>query len=215
MPYAEYGEKLSFGGGSPFHKLKSKGDKLRFRLLGAPFIEGKHFFKLDDGSWDIQPCSRINDGSKCPHCDIYFSIIMKAKKTGDKTLMEQAKKEAEPFKNSIAVYFPVLDREDETFKVFQSSISVRNKIEDEVSLGTKVLDVDFIVLRTENPGSDYYKLSRVDSADTKPLSDKEKDEIARYKTMDLSDIVAGVPDDAGVAIEANSEVVDEDLADKV
>lgn len=211
MPYAQFGEKLSFGGGSPFFKLKSKGDKLRFRLLGAPFIEGKHFFKLEDGSWDIQPCVRINENGKCPHCAAYFSIIMKAKKTGDKTLMEQAKKEAAPFKNSISAYFPVLDRDTEEFKVFQGGISIRNKIEDEVALGTKVLAVDFIVLRTENPGSDYYKLSRVDSGDTKPLTDKEKAEIERYKTLDLADIVAGVQDEAGVAFEANSEIVEEDL----
>lgn len=214
MPYAEFGEKLSFGGGSTFFKLKSKGDKLRFRLLGAPFIEGKHFFKLEDGSWDIQPCPRVNESSKCPHCDIYFSIIMKAKKTGDKTVMEQARKEAAPYKNSIAVYFPVLDRETEEFKIFQSSISVRNKIEDEVALGTKVLDVDFIVLRTENPGTDYYKLSRVDSSDTKKLSANEKAEVERFKTINLADIVAGVPDEAGVAFEANSEVA-EDFADNV
>lgn len=210
MPYAEFGEKLSFGGGSPFFKLKSKGDKLRFRLLGAPFIEGKHFFKLEDGSWDIQPCPRVNEGKECPHCKIFFSIIMKAKKTGDKTIMEQAKKEANPYKNSISVYFPVLDRETEEFKVFQSSISVRNKIEDEVALGTKVLDVDFIVLRTENPGSDYYKLSRVDSADIRPLTAKEQSEVERFKATNLADIVAGVPDEAGVAFEANSEVVEED-----
>lgn len=216
MPYADFGEKLSFSAGSQFFKLKSKGDKLRFRLLGAPFIEGKHFTELPDGSWDIQPCPRVNENSKCDTCNKYFSIIMKAKKTGDKTLMEQAKKEAKPYQNSVAAYFPVINRDTQEFVVFQSTVGVRTKIEDEIALGKKVLEIDLVVLRTETPGSEYYKLSPVDSADTLPLTEKELSEVERYKTIDLSEMVAGAADDdSSLAIEANSEVVDEELAEEV
>lgn len=215
MPYADFGEKLSFSAGSQFHKLKSQGDKLHFRLLGRPYIEGKHFTELPDGSWDIQPCPRVNENSKCETCNKYFSIIMKAKKTGDKTLIEQSKKEAKPYQNSVFVYFPVINRETQEFTIFQTTMSVRNKFEDEISLGKKVLEMDWIVLRTETPGSEYYKLSPVDSADTKPLTEKELAEVERYKSMDLAEIVAGAADDeSNLAIEANSEIVEE-LAEEV
>lgn len=140
---------------------------------------------------------------------------MKAKKTGDKTLIEQSKKEAKPYQNSVFVYFPVINRETQEFTIFQTTMSVRNKFEDEISLGKKVLEMDWIVLRTETPGSEYYKLSPVDSADTKPLTEKELAEVERYKSMDLAEIVAGAADDeSNLAIEANSEIVEE-LAEEV
>lgn len=206
MPIVEFGEKLQTGN-SPFSKLKSKGEQIQFRLLGAPFIEGKHFFELEDG-WDIQPCNRVNGEGKCDHCDIYWSIIGKAKKTGDKTILKQAEKEAKPYQNSISVYYPVIDRNTGKFAVFQTTPGVRKEIEAEYEVGTKVLDIDWIVLRTENPGSSYYKVSKVDSADTSPLTSDELEEVGRFKTIDLADFVGGAFDgDSGVAFEANSEVL--------
>lgn len=207
MPYADFGEKVSFNS-SQFLKLKSKNDKVRFRILGRPFIDGKHFFKLNDGTWEIEPCVRVNEKSKCPHCDTYFSIIMKAKKTGDKTIIEAAKKEAKPFQNTISVYFPIINRDTEEFAVLQTTMGVRDEIEAEAAAGTKVLEADFVVLRTETPGK-YYRVSKVDSADTKPLSDKELQGVEHFKTIKLDELVSGTADDeSAVAIEANSEVED-------
>lgn len=208
MPIVNFGDKLPFGG-SQYLKLKSKGDLVHFRLLGAPFIEGKHFFKDAGGDgWDIQPCVRVNDKAECEYCKIYFKMIAKAKKTGDKKLIEKAKKEAKSYQSSISVYYPVIDRTTEQFVIFQTTLGVRNSIEAEVKLGTKVLKVDFKVLRTETPGESYYKLSRVDSADTKRLTEKEKDAVLYFDTVNMIELVSGSPDESGVSAEANTEVQD-------
>lgn len=212
MPYAEFGQKLSFSSGSQFFKLKSKNDSIRFRILGVPYIDGKHFTKtVVDGkdNWDIQPCERVNSHGKCEMCSKFFAIVMKAKKTGDKTLIEQSKKEAEPYKCTVSAYFPVINRDTEEFAVFQTTMGVRDEIEAEAALGTKVLDVDFVVMRTEVPGK-YYRFSKVDSAETKPYSEKELAGVEHFKTIKLDEIVSGTADDdSNVAIESNSEVVEE------
>lgn len=208
MPMVGFGETFSTGN-SPFSKLKSQGEKIQFRLLGAPFIEGKHFFETADG-WDIQPCPRVNSNSKCDHCDVYWSIMGKARKSGDKTVLKQAEKEAKPYQNSISVYYPVIDREKEKLVIFQTTPGVRKQIEEEYALGTKVLDIDWVVMRTETPGS-YYRLSKVDSADTKKLTPGELEEVERFKTIDLAQYVGGAYDaESGVAFESNSEVLDEE-----
>jgi hypothetical protein len=213
MPQVGFGEKLQKGG-NQFLKLESKGDKVRIRLLDAPFIEGKHFFQTDDG-WDIQACPRINEGGKCEHCDKFFSFLRKAKKETDKTLIAQIRKEADYWKPSTFVYYPVIDRMTAAFAVFQTTVGVREQIEAEYAVGVKVLEVDFMVLRTEVPGASYYKVSRVDSAETTPLLETEVQAIEEYKAMDLSQLVNGRYDeDSGTAFESNSETVEEDAADK-
>jgi len=209
MPMVQFGEKLSFSQ-KKFFKLEGKGDKLRFRILGIPFIEGKHFFENPDGTWDIQPCVRVNEKKQCEHCEKFFSILAKAKKTGDKTLIEQAKKEAQPWQARIFVYYPVIDRLEAEFKIFQTTIGVRTKIEAERDMGANVLKSDFVVMRTEQPGTAYYSLSKVDSADSTPLLPVEEEIIEAYENMDLSELVGGSKDeDSGVAIDANSEVRDD------
>lgn len=211
MPMADFGTKVNFGGNSQFVKLKSKGDKIRLRLLGAPFIEGKHFFETEDG-WDVLPCPKVNEGGKCEHCDQYWRIVGPALKTKDKTLIEQAKKEARKYQNRVIVHYPIIDRDSHEFKIFQTGLGVRNKIEAEFEAGVKVLNVDFVVLRTEQPGPGYYALSRVDSADTPALTPEEQQIVEDYKTMDLTELVNGAQDrDSGVAFEANSEVREDDV----
>jgi len=218
MPQVQFGEKLP-SGGSQFIKLSSKGDKVRIRLLDAPFVEGKHFFQkgVDDTGkpiWDIQGCSRINDGGKCEHCEKFFTIKRKIKKESDKTIIAQLNKEADQWKPSTFVHYPVLDRLNAQFAVFQTTVGVRQQIEDEYVLGTKVLEVDFNVLRTENPGSGYYKVSKVDSSETTPLLPSEEEAIEAYKSMNLADLVGGRYDEeSNTAVEANSEVAVEDVAD--
>lgn len=207
MPYVNYGDPFNTGG-SQFLKLKSKGDKVRIRLLGSPFVEGKHFFELDAGQWDIRPCPRINDGDHCDHCSKYFELVSKAKKEGDKKELERVQKENRSLKAAISFYFPVLNRDTAEFNIFQSVLSVRNQIEAEVEIGTKVLEVDFVVLRTEAPGAGYYKVSRVDSSDTPPLSPEEKDAIKEYKKIDLAQLINGSKDEAGISVEEESEIVD-------
>jgi len=186
-PVAEYGEKLSFSA-SKFTKLKSKGDKIKFRLLGKPFYDGKHFMEDGDG-WDVRPCPRINEGAECETCELFFAAHRSAKKEGlDK---KETDKLTSEFKPTISFYFPVLNRESQEFEVFQTTQGVRNQIEAQAELGTKIMERDLIVIRTETPGSSYYSLSVVDSSETEPLSVREKTEVKKGKKVDLSEYING------------------------
>lgn len=212
MPYSEIGEKFSTST-SQFVTLKDKGDKIRFRLLGRSFINGKHFEEIPDSSspsgkkWKITPCPRINERAECETCNKYFEIVGKAKKTENKELIKKAKEEARPYQAAISVYFPILDRETMRFEIFQSKMSIKNALDEELAMGTKVYNVDWIAMRTEVPGK-YYTLKQVDSADTAPLVEEELEEIEKYKKVDLSQLVMGTPDDGELAAEANVEVED-------
>lgn len=208
MPYLSPGEKLNTGF-SEFFKLKEVGDKLRFRIIGIPYVEGKHFFESPEG-WDIKPCSRINDGVECNLCNTFFNALKVAKKSGDDKKVKEVKdsKEMRPFKASVIVYYPVLDRTEGKFVIFQTTMGIREKIEAETALGTKVMNVDFTVLRSAKNGSNTYTFSKVDSADTPPLSDEEKEEVKRGQAVKLDEIVAGSADnDSGVAQEVQTVVV--------
>lgn len=190
MPVAEFGEKVNFGA-SKFTKLKSKGDKIHFRILGAPFYDGKHFMESSesDSGWEVVPCPRINEGGECEICEMFFKAHRSAKKDGlDK---KETDKLTQPFKPAISFYYPVLNRETEEFEVFQTTQGVRNQIEAKIELGIKVMDKDLIVVRTEQPGSNYYSLDVVDSADTKELTGKEMTEVEKGKKTNLEDYING------------------------
>jgi hypothetical protein len=205
MPFSEWGTPYKTSS-SDFFSLKSKGDKIRFRLIGTPFVDGKHFQENEDGSWTVTNCPRINDLTDCATCEKFFEIINRAKKTGDKKLIEQAKKDAKKYSVGISFYFPVIDRDTELFTIFKSKLGIKNKLETELQAGVKILDVDWVVIRTEKPGPDYYSLSRIDSSETKPLTNKELEEVEKYKAMNLSDFISGRQDEGEIAVEANVEV---------
>jgi hypothetical protein len=207
MPYIDFGDELP-STGSQFLKLKSKGDKAHIRLLDRPFYYGQHFLKDDAGEWDVVPCPRINEQEECQYCEQYFSIIAKAKKTKDEEIVKQAKKEARPFQSSMQFYYPVINRELEKFQIFQTTKSVRDKIETEATMGTKVLETDFIVLRVETSPQNYYGVTKLDSSEVKPLTDQEKEEIKKAKETDLEQIVAGTKEeDSEVASQKETEDV--------
>jgi hypothetical protein len=190
MPYIDFGSELP-STGSKFLKLKSKGDKVQIRLLDRPFYYGQHFLKDEAGKWNVVPCPRINDQDECEYCEKFFSIIAKAKKDGDPKEIEEAKKEARAFQPSTQFYYPVLNRDTGKFQIFQTTKSVRDKIETEAKMGVKVLETDFIVLRAETSPQNYYGVTKVDSSEVKALSTEEKDEIKKSKQTDLESIVAG------------------------
>lgn len=200
MPVAEFGEKISFGA-SKFTKLKSKGDKIHFRILGKPFYDGKHFMEdsNSDSGWDVVPCARINEGGECEICEMFFKAHRSAKKDGlDK---KETDKLTQPFKPAISFYYPVLNRETEEFEVFQTTQGVRNQIEAKIELGIKVMDKDLIVVRTEQPGSNYYSLDIVDSADTKEFSGKEQAEVEKGQKVKLEDYINGQSEEGSEEVE--------------
>ena len=202
MPVAEFGEKLNFSA-SKFNKLKSKGDKIQFRLLGKPFYEGKHFMEdsNSDSGWNVVPCPRINEGGECEICEMFFAAHKSAKKDG--LSKAETQKLTNPFKPAVIFYLPVLNRETGRFEIFQTSQGVRDQIEAKRELGTKVMERDMIVVRTEKPGS-YYSLSVVDSADTNPLTEAEEAEAQKGREANLEEYINGREDES-------AEVENEDI----
>lgn len=158
------------------------------------YYDGKHFLK-DGEDWDIRKCPRINEGNPCDICEKYFDIIKKITKESTEDEKKAIKKQADPFKSSITFYIPVIDRKTEELKIFQTKLSVRRYFESEVGLGTNILERDFITIRTENPGPNYYSTSRVDSAETRPLTEKEREAIKEAKKLNLAEIVGGAIDE--------------------
>lgn len=207
-PYIEFGQDIPSSSPKTFVSLKAKGDKITFRILGKPYYNGIHFIKKDDGKWDIVPCPRINEKETCTICEKYFNTLKEVSKfkETDKALFEEGKKEAEKYRSTINIFFPILNREDEQFQIFQTRVGIKKKIDAELGMGIDVLKKDYIVMRTEQPGNDYYTLSRLDSEDTKPLSKKELEEVKKFKSTKLEDLVNGVKDDESPI----SETVDVD-----
>ena len=193
MPEAKVGEKTSLDR-KEFLELKSKGDKVKIRIASANYYyEGKHFVKQSDDSWDVTSCSRVNEEFDCELCEQYFAIKREVKKATDSKEEEAAKnldKEARKVKPNISFYYPVLDRETHIAAIFRTTLMVRLALEEKVDEGIDILNVDWVVKRTEKPGS-YYSLSRVDSADTPELTKDEKAEIKKAKKMNVGEIVGG------------------------
>lgn len=192
MPVAEIGQPLNLGGGSQFLRLKSKGDKVQFRLAKGAVYEGKHFLTNEQGETEFSYCARImtQGAEKCPTCEKFFELKREAKETPDKSKREELLQDAsKKYGVKISFYWPIVDRADGKAKILQTSLSVRSKFESMVEAGVNILDSDFILLRTETPGADYYSLIRVDSKDTKELSKEEKEELTKAKNMDLEEIL--------------------------
>ena len=211
MPQIEFGKELSFSQ-NMFASLKDKNELMVIRLLDAPVYEGKHFLKTEFGEWNVIPCPRINAEAECETCEAYFGLMKEAVKSKekDKEKYERVKKEAEKFKVTVNFYFPIIDRGSETLKIFKTTPGVRNKLNAKHEAGVKVFERDWTIMRTENPGSDYYTVDAVDSADSKKLTPKEKAEMEKYKKMNLNDYIMGTRDDESeIGIEANTVKVDE------
>jgi len=202
MPTANWGDKQSFSA-SKFIKLKSKGDRIQFRILGNYHYDGKHFQEdsSQDSGWTITPCSRINDGAECEICEMFFAAHKSAKKEGlDR---KETDKLTNPFKPAISYYFPVLNRDTEEFQVFQTTAGVKNQVDAKLEISPNNLERDMVVVRTETPGSGYYSLDIVDSADTKPLSDKEKAEMKKGQEANMEEYVNGTSSESSVDEELN------------
>lgn len=190
---------LDFGTNMPnsgnlYLRAKQKGDKLTFRIAQNPVYTGKHFTKLEDGKWDVISCPRINEGSECEFCELFFKFKAEAKKlkgVDDKKAKEN-EEQARNYSVAVSFYFPVLNRDTEEFGILQTTMGVRNKLNAQHEAGVKVLEKDWILLNTgsANPG-ERYMITPVDSADSKPLSDKEKAEFIKALAFDLGSLNEG------------------------
>lgn len=199
-----FGEKLP-SRGNQYLQVKQKGDKIQFRIGQAPTYTGKHFVATEDG-WDVTLCPRINDQDDCDKCELYFSAqkeiktLLAGRKKEELSQDEQKElkgleAEARKWNAAMQFHFPVLNRDTETFGVLQTTMGVRNKINEFHENGTDVFTKDFVLRNTGLTGRDLYSLTIVDSADSKPLSAKEKEEYKKAQEFDLNSLEGGQPDE--------------------
>lgn len=195
MPTFNFGDKLdNIDRASNFIELKSKGEKVHIRILpGTYYYDATHFVekpgegKGGKSAWDVFKCPRIMKGEDCAECQKYFDAVEESKNEKDEKKAKKIKDEARrEFYPDIKFYYPVLDREAEEAGIFKTTLGVRLKLEREMENGIDVLEYDYIVTRTENPGTDYYSLTRLDSKQIKDLTAKEQEEVMRAASWDLA-----------------------------
>lgn len=191
MPSFNLGEALNIDKGGMFVKLKSKGDKLKFRLIKGGYYDGKHFIKNGD-KWVVTNCPRIMNGEECEYCNKYTSIRTQADLLQNEEERKSVMKEAENYKAKMTFYYPVIDREDGKGKILKTSLVVRQELEQEYKDGIDVYEYDYVLTRTEESPAKYYKLTRIDSKQTKELSTDEVSEIGRLGSMNLEELITGV-----------------------
>jgi len=191
MPNFSMGETLNIDKGGLFVKLKSKGDKIKFRLIKGGYYDGKHFIKNGD-KWIISNCPRIMNGSECEYCNKYLAIKTQADLLKNDEEKKSVMKEAENFKVKMTFYYPVIDREDGKGKILKTTIGVRQELEQEYKDGIDVYEYDYVLTRTEESPAKYYKLTRIDSKQTKELTTDEVNEMGRLGSLDLEELVTGV-----------------------
>lgn len=193
MQTLNFGEQLP-SSGNMYLRVKQKGDKITFRLAQNPAYVGKHFMTKPDGSWDVQGCPRINSQEECENCEAYFSGMAESKKLKetDAEAAKQIERDARKYSCAITFYFPVLNRDTEAFGVLQTTQGVRNKLNAQHEAGVDVFKKDWILMNTgsTNP-NELYSLIPVDSADSKPLSEKETAEFEKAKEFDIMQINDG------------------------
>ena len=214
MPNAKIGDKINVDR-TEFLELKSKGDKVKIRIANSDYYyEGKHFMQKKNGDWVVSLCPRVNLEQECVYCEEYFELrdqLKDAKENSDSKLEDELDKKARKVKANLAFYYPALDRDSGLATIFKTSLMIRLGLEEAVDDGVDILGVDFIVKRTEKPGS-YYTLSRVDSADTPILTQEEEEELEKARNIDVGKIIGGkkgsmsfVPD------EPNGEAKEDDV----
>lgn len=182
-----FGSKTAMDSGSGFVQLKKKGEKVQFRFIAPPSYDGKHFKKVGDKKWDITMCPKVMTEEYCELCDTYYKMMAEAKAMEDENAKKAKQEEARNFKSKVTFYYPILDREDGKAKILKTTLSVRLKVDEKTAMGKDVTKNDYILMRTEKPGTDYYSLEPVDSADSNPLSTEELEQIEVAKTWDMEE----------------------------
>lgn len=175
-------------------KVKSKGDKAQFRIIKNPVYVGKHFQQNGD-KWEITLCPRINSGEECEECELYFAAISESKKIKDSDPKKSSELEGEARKhqNSTTFYWAVLNRDSGKFDILQTTMGVRNQIDNLFATGVDVFKKDLILRNTGSPSPrDRYTITAVDSADTKELSADELAEFQKGVNFDMSSISEAV-----------------------
>lgn len=194
MPRANFGEPITPEKTSAtYFQLKSKGDKIIFRLLGGGAYDAKHFDDQGDRIVAFD-CPRLmsEDGSvPCEECQVYFDLGKALKQEKDLLTAKEIRereKARDAHKPKMTFYYPVVNRATHAAVIFRTSFMVRKALETEVANGIKVLDFDYVVERTEEP-SKYYTLTRLPDKDCKPLTQEEQESATDLLSVDILDRV--------------------------
>lgn len=212
MQKTEFGQDIPRSGGN-FLRVKNAGDKITFRLAQPPVHTGKHFLTDESGKWNVVGCPRINEAEECEYCESYFAIMAEAKEAeakGDKAASDALKETAREGGKQVALqfYYPVLNRDTESFGILQTTYGVKKKIDDMFNNGVKVTERDMVLGNTGKPAAALYALTVVDSADSTALTEKEVEEYAKAKNFDTSTISDTKQNaDPDAVVEEDSETI--------
>lgn len=205
MPSARMGEATNLDR-QQFFQLKGKGEKATLRFASLDYhYDGQHFIAQEGSDRKmVTPCPRINNQGDCMYCNKYFELSRAAKEIENEVKRKEAFDAArQAYGVALTFYYPVLNRTTKAATIFKTKLSIRKKLETEVEEGVDVLKFDWVVTRTENPGSEYYTLKRVDSAEMQKLDADEKAELEKAKALDLDHILNGtsdIPDEDGSVV---------------
>lgn len=203
MPTVKMGHRAPYEKADiPELRLKAKGEKITIRLIGDPYLRGKHYQQDEETKkWNISRCERVMYDVPCEICTQFFKVMAPAFKlkreakkeerdlTGDEEKqIKDIKKAAMPYSPEIRYCYPVLDRSTHLLSVFLAPPSIRNQIDEEITLGRNVLEFDYVVTRTGKVPN-YYTLNRLDSKETEPLTDDELAAIEEGKKIDIKNVV--------------------------
>lgn len=215
MPTAVTGQKIkNIDRTSNFLRVTGEGQKVLLRFATNSYAyEGKHFSEYVDGSGEkklkIEDCPKINENLQCDKCDQYWQTVQpnkelraKLKATEDKAekaklqvQIDEIREKARPYQVKISFYYPVLKRataygEQSQSVIFQTSLQVRQRLEEVQNLGYDITKYDFTILCTKKLPN-YYIVDRLDSERMKPLSDEETRLLAEAKGFDLGRLLEG------------------------
>lgn len=191
MPSVNIGETIqNIDNRQVFIALKAKDEKIHFRLVQIPYsYTAKHILLNDIGNYDVSDCDRIINGGHCDICDRFFELKEQAKNEENEKTKKTIENQARNFAPKMTFYYAIINRELEKAQIFKTSLSVRLAIDSESEVLKKfdgsVFEYDYIVERTEQPGAGYYKLTRLDSKQTKEFTTQELEEYDIAKTWDL------------------------------
>lgn len=145
---------------SQWLRLKSKGDEVRFRIAGRPLRE----LKVWPAEGNAKPLDSTVTQDLTPG---QWSNIMS---NPDWSVSE-------------VFYFPVIDRTDNSVKIFTATGGVYGKIRDYATNQEwgNPMGYDLTVKRTEAPGKNYYEVTPSPNK-----SDLMKSDLAKVDSLDLN-----------------------------
>lgn len=178
MPRIDFDQDIDVPGASSrsqFVQLKSKGEKITFRIANIPFVRGQHWA----GAKNPIPCSKVNKNETCQYCDKY--------EAGEIPPGVDPDKGRNWYQPNLQFLYPILNRETGEAQIFQTALSVHTTIRDTAKAGVNVYASDWRVTRNEGTPAKYYSTVRLDASE---LSVTEKAVMEKAKAIDFEAIFA-------------------------